>query len=317
MTPRTKELLKAGGKLAVTLALLAVSLRLVHLGTVWESLRHARPGPLAAAGALLALGGFAGAASWYCVLRTHLTDLGYRTVAACHWKGMFFNSFLPSNVGGDVVKGYIVSRDQGQTGFVVASLLVDRALNLGMLLSIGVFAFLLHLGHPFGALAWVGLLGLGIAGGLAAAVRLRRRIQAWPQAGLRGKAAGWLVPVCDLASTPRLLFPALLAALLSQVLKTWQNVFVVLALGLSVPTGAVWYVIPVFGIVSALPVSIGGLGVRELVAQWLSGPLAIDNTHLVTFSLASHLMVALVNMLGALAFLRGSRRPPTPRADGT
>ena len=62
-------------------------------------------------------------------------------------------------------------------------------------------------------------------------------------------------------------------------------------------------VIPLFGIVSALPVSIGGLGLREMVAQGISGPMHLDNTHLVTLSLAGHLMVVLVNMLGVLPFL--------------
>lgn len=303
MTPKTAKHITGALKLAVTLALLAAALRLIRLDALLESLRDADPGWLAVAAALLFLGGFAGAASWFCILRLRLPALTYREAAACHWSGMFFNSFLPSNVGGDVVKGYIVARDQGQAVFVVASLLLDRAVNLGMLVSIGVFALLLQRGHRLCAAGFLALLALGLAAVIALARRFQQRTHAWPQAGLRGKLARLLAPAAELAATPRLLAPALLAGLASQLLKTWHNVFLIHALGLAIPTFCVWYVIPLFGIVSALPLSVGGLGLREMVAQLLSGPLALDNTHLVTLSLAGHLMTVLVNMLGLVPFL--------------
>ena len=303
MTPKTKTRLKSAIKLTVTLTLLALSFRLIRFDTLLESLRHADYSLLAVAAFIIILGGFSGAGSWYCVLRTRLPSLTYRAVAACHWSGMFFNSFLPSNVGGDVVKGYIVARDQGQTGFVVTSLLLDRVINLGMLLCIGVFTLLLQLGDRLWAAGFLVLLAGLLLGVLASARWLQAKVRGWPHSGLRGKVAPLLEPVFELAATPRLLFPTLLAAFASQFFKTLHNVFVILALGLKIPTFCVWYVIPLFGIVSALPVSIGGLGLREMVAQGISGPMHLDNTHLVTLSLAGHLMVVLVNMLGALPFL--------------
>lgn len=312
MTPRTKNNLKTGLKLSITLLLLVVSLSMIRFDTLMESLRNANIGLLVIAGLLITFGGFAGAASWYFILRTRLPSLGYREVANCHWSGMFFNSFLPSNVGGDVVKGYIVARDQGATGFVVTSLFVDRAVNLGMLLSIGVFTLLLQLGRPLFAAIFLGLLALLLAGVLASARFLHDRVRLGPRTGIRGKITALIEPVFKLASTPRLFFPMLLAALASQLLKTGQNVFVILALGLNLPTFCVWYVIPLFGVVSALPISIGGLGLREMAAQWLSGPMHVDNTHLVTLSLAGHFMVVLVNMLGAIPFLAMKYRRPEP-----
>ena len=320
MTPQTTHRLKGIAKLTVTLTLLALSFRLICFDTLLESLRHADFSLLAVAAVIIILGGFAGAGSWYCILRTRLPSLTYRAVAGCHWSGMFFNSFLPSNVGGDVVKGYIVVRDQGQTGFVVTSLVLDRMINLGMLLCMGVFTLLIQLGQPLWAVAFLVFLVLLLLGGLISARWLYSRIRRWPQTGLRGKLGGWLAPVFELAATPRLLFPTLLAAFASQFCKTLHNVFVILALGLKIPTFCVWYVIPLFGIVSALPVSIGGLGLREMVAQWISGPMHIDNTHLVTLSLAGHLMVVLVNMLGVVPVLlrksgNGGRKPDVRNPD--
>jgi uncharacterized membrane protein YbhN (UPF0104 family) len=303
MTPKTKARLKTAIKLMVTLSLLAISFCLIKFDTLIESLRTANVGLLALSALIIILGGFAGAASWFCVLRTRLPTLTYREVAACHWSGMFFNSFLPSNVGGDVVKGYIVARDQGQTGFVVTSLLLDRVINLCMLLCIGLFTLLMQLKQRLWAVAFLLLLACLLLGILSSARWLQSKVKRLPNKGLQGKIAALAEPVFELAATPRLLFPTLLAAFCSQFFKIWHNMFVILALGLKIPTFCVWFVIPLFGIVSALPVSIGGLGLREMVAQGLSGPMQLDNTHLVTLSLAGHLMVVLVNMLGVLPFL--------------
>ena len=295
-----KTRLKLLAKGAVTLGLLAVSLRLVKVDLLAEHLRDLRWTSLAVSALLLTLGGFAGAGSWYCILRLRLPGLTFRETAACHWSGMFFNSFLPSNVGGDVVKGYIVARDRGQPGFVVASLLLDRAINLGLLSGIGLLALLFRLGRPGWAAAFLAASAALLAGSHALARRLRGRV--------RGRLAPLLEPVFELTATPRRLAPTLLAALASQVLKVWHNVFVLRALGIDLPALCVWYVVPLFGLVSALPVSIGGLGLRETVAGRIAASLGSDSTHLVLFSLAGYVMVVLVNMLGALPFLFARRR---------
>jgi hypothetical protein len=101
--------------------------------------------------------------------------------------------------------------------------------------------------------------------------------------------------------------PLLLAALASQAFKTLSNLFIIYAFDLEIPALSMWMVIPLFGVVSALPISIGGLGVRELTAQAVAGPLGLDNTHLVALSLAGHALVAAVGMLGAIPLLTRRR----------
>jgi uncharacterized protein (TIRG00374 family) len=307
MTPEKKSRLKLFAKIAVTVVFLTVTLCLVKLDVLGDRLRHADIGPLAVAAFIFALSGFAGAASWFCVLRTRLPEISYRETAACHWSGMFFNSFLPTNVGGDVVKGYMMAHGHGQVGFVVTSLLLDRTLNLGLLVAIGLFALLLRLGQLGWAIVFLVSLGLLFLIASVCAKRLVKWIHRWPRSGVRGRLAALLEPVFELMSLPRRFAPMLAAAGVSQLLKTWQNVFLIQALSLDIPALCVWYVIPLFGVVSALPISIGGLGVREVVAHHLAAPLGMDNTHLVAFSLASQFIVTVVDMLGVLPFLFANR----------
>ncbi len=308
MRPETKKRFSTLGKLAVTLTLLAVTIRFVETDTLVERFRQADPLSLAVSALLLIAGGFAGTASWFCVLRTRLPSLSFRETAACYWIGMFFNSFLPTNVGGDVVKGYRLVRDQGQTAFVVVSLLIDRAVNLCALAAIGVGALLLQLGRRDWLSAFAAVLLAVLTAAPFAANRLRAWIARRPHASAPSKIAVLLDPVLSLAATPRRFIPLLLAAGASQIFKTWQTVFVIRALSLDIPSLCAWSVVPLFGFVSALPISIGGLGVREAVANHLATPLGMDNTHFVAFSLAGHAMVVLVNMLGVIPFLFAKRK---------
>lgn len=301
-------------KLAVTVVLLVVALRMIRFDTLVESFRDAHIGWLAVAALILVLGGFAGSASWFCVLRLRLPGMRFRDAAAFHWIGMFFNSFLPSNVGGDLAKGYLIhaapqyvnATADGQPpglAFIVASVLIDRAANLSMLLGIGGFAWLFQ---RYGAVSACGALA-GVAIALAGLVWTAR---AWlPRIPLPAKLQPLAADILRLMREPRRLFPFLLAAFTSQFLKTWSNVFVVLALGLNIQLATVWSVIPLFGLVSALPISVGGLGVRELVAQGLGGPLHVDSAHLVALSLAGHFLTVLVNFLGALPLIMTKRCP--------
>jgi len=308
MTTPSKSRWSAAVKVIVTVFFLAVALYLVDLDVLGDRLRHAAFGPLAVAGLIFALSGFAGAASWLCVLRTRLPEMSYREAAACHWSGMFFNSFLPTNVGGDVVKGYLLAHAHGQVGFVVTSLLLDRTVNLLILVEIGLFAFLIHLGKTAWALGLLVLIALLFLACSACARRLAEWTHRWPREGLCGRAASLLEPVFELLSQRRAFAKMLAAAGLSQTLKTWQNVFLIQALALDIPAACVWYVIPLFGIVSALPISIGGLGVREVLAHHLATPLGTDNTHLVAFSLASQFIVTAVDMFGILPFVFARRK---------
>jgi len=295
-------------KALATAALLALTFRAIRPAALAARLAGADGGELAVAALLLAAGGFAGAASWLFILRARLPAIPFRAVAACHWSGMFFNSFLPSNVGGDVVKGYLLARERGQAGFVAASVLLDRAIHLALLLGIGVFALLFQAGRHGWCAALLCAAAASVPVAIVSARRLQRRRPRETPPGIRGTFASLLDAFLDWAAAPRLFLPALAAALAAQTVKTWSSVFVIRALGLALPAGCVWTAIPLFGTVSALPVTVGGLGLRELVAQRVAGPMRLDPTELVALSLGGHLAVVAVNLLGLAPFLLARRR---------
>jgi glycosyltransferase 2 family protein len=73
---------------------------------------------------------------------------GYRVslvkLNALYLIGRFFNNFLPSNVGGDVIRGYELSKDTKNLSVALASVFVDRFTGFVMLVFLALIAFITH-----------------------------------------------------------------------------------------------------------------------------------------------------------------------------
>ena len=69
-------------------------------------------------------------ARWHTLLRATGVPARFTDVARLGAVGVFYNTFLPGAVGGDVVKAVLLSRSQSQRTTVVASILMDRAIGL-------------------------------------------------------------------------------------------------------------------------------------------------------------------------------------------
>lgn len=283
-------------KLTVSLIFLWFVLRKVNLADIMGHLRGADRVQLLYAAATLIAGGFAGAVSWLAVLRSNGYTLSYRRVAAIHWCGMFFNNFLPSNIGGDFFKGYLLVKGSGGgVERAAVTIVLDRLINLSVLVLIGILSFCLFFAHYLWAAAAVAL-SLGAL--------LLLRTLAHTQVGVGGgRVVRFIRSILSFFKNGRGCTAAFIAAMLSQGLKIGCHLFLIRALGLDLALHSIWYVIPIFGVISALPISIGGIGLREYAALGVAGALALRPEELVALSLSSHLLCAAVNALGLVPFI--------------
>ena len=92
---------------------------------------------------VFALSTLLGGWQWTLILRR--AELGVRParLQAIYWVGLFFNNFLPGNVGGDLVKVSDVAVNTGQVARAVAGTLLDRMLGLSALVCVAIGAAVL------------------------------------------------------------------------------------------------------------------------------------------------------------------------------
>ncbi len=141
-------------RILISFVLIAVVVKmgLVKLDDVFGSLKN----PLIVLGGLicLSLQAVVFALRWRTIVNTHLKqspsqshDYKIPTAIKHNFIGQFFNFFIPSGVGGDLVKAYTVSKDEHITKHNTFSLVtVDRVLGLfSMILFSTIFLFIEYL----------------------------------------------------------------------------------------------------------------------------------------------------------------------------
>ncbi len=256
---------------------------------------------------------------WRTLIRVQGGDAPIFFLVRSFMVALFFNNFLPSTVGGDVVRMYDSWRLGNSKSDAVTVVLVDRLLGVIVLLCFALLALMFDeavAGEvPFIA-AWVAA-GLG---GLAMAIWVILRIPASyaealasERGGITGRIGGILAKVLRSFQAYRHARSAVLRALALSVLLQVNVVvhFVLLAraVGIAVPVESMFLIIPVAIFIMMLPISINAIGVREAVFVFLFSLYAVEGVQALAFAWIAYSFTLLQGILGGIVFaLRRERR---------
>lgn len=225
-----------------------------------------------------------------------------------YYTGLLFNSLLPAGVGGDAVRMLFLARRGYSLGALVAAGLVDRFFGLLGLFGVAGLAILvapsaLPLSRDAARLAGAGALFCFVVG-LWLLPGLGLRLLAWLASRVRAAWGQRLEKASQLfgrllANPGRLLGPAALS-LLSHALLVLAYASCGRALLPEISLPQYFVAVPGVLLVLALPISLGGLGVREVSTVGLLVWMGADPQAALTLSLV-FLMISWISVLPALA----------------
>jgi uncharacterized membrane protein YbhN (UPF0104 family) len=227
--------------------------------------------------------------------------------------GLFVANFLPTTIGGDVLRVSRLSAANGQAPASFASVVLERltgfiVLPLITLVALVTHPSLLHLGAAsrLALLFSVGTL-VALVGILAVAAnpRLGRRL-ADNRSWLRFVGAVHL-GLHRIRRHPSAAASVLLTAVAYQLTIVVVAWIAARALGIELGMAPVMAFIPVMAMAQSLPVSVNGLGLREGALVLLLHPLGVATGQAVALGLLLYGMNLAVSLLGAPAFAVGSR----------
>jgi glycosyltransferase 2 family protein len=300
------------GRLAVSIALLAILVTKIDPDELVPPNRSL-PGTLffLSTGLLLMAVSFLVASwRWQRVLAVYDQHIPLRTLLKHYLAGQFVGNALPSTVGGDVLRISRCSKDTGSTEVAFASVVIERLTGfvaLPFLIFVGFAARpdLVGVGR-----SWLALL-IAVATLVVLAIILL--LSADPRlAGRFVHRANWTrymgiihVGIDRMRRDPRDAAAALFAAVVYQVTVVAAVYCAVHTIGLTIPNGAVLAFIPAVAMVQVLPISVGGLGVREGMLALLLHPLGVPTGQAVAVGLLWYAMTLLVSLAGAPAFALG------------
>jgi uncharacterized protein (TIRG00374 family) len=247
----------------------------------------------------------------------HEAPLGF--LSSSYLVASFFNNFLPSNIGGDVIRVRDSSRLTGSTTTSLAVVAIDRILGLLALYCLAAFAFvtggplvralagarfvLLVLGLVFVALAYV-----FFRPGTARAVMARSGLGRLSWAQERFEMVQAAVHVYR--DRVHAVWTAFAGSLALQALVIAYYYMVARALRIDLPFAACFLMVPMCILVQTVPISFNGWGVRESVFIYYFHQVGLGKDSALAFSLVGASLVVLLSLSGAVVWTSRSAAPP-------
>ncbi|HLZ56613.1 MAG TPA: lysylphosphatidylglycerol synthase transmembrane domain-containing protein [Ktedonosporobacter sp.] len=315
--PSKKNWLSFALRAAVTILIFFFLLK----GMNWGQLLGALEG---ASKTVLLIGLFAGilcvffsAWGWRSAIQAENINADLSRLIALYLVGLGFSHFLPTSMGGDAVKAYYVGRDSGNMAGAASSALTSRITSfIGMLVIAipGVFVFYKYVTRQvmieFGLLSV--LLLSAIAGALLLATFLPKISDKFLPAKLaKNKLLGKVLEVGTAmtlaARKPRAMLPAMFFGMLFWIASFINYYEYAYALGIKVPLPFYVIAIPFVSIITALPISIGGFGVREGTFVWLFTQIPLSGMHVppgsaLLLSLVMDAQVLFFGLIGGMIY---------------
>jgi len=242
---------------------------------------------------------------------TFMASLRYRVI------GSFFNVFLPTGNGGDIVRGFLASRELGYPlGGILGTVLVDRI--IGMMVSLGIlivagFVLFSRALLPGNVLVSAAVLFLCASAAVLvlASKKFRKAVKPLleksPLRSFHGGArnAARVVDACW--ENPRGLGTAVLLSLANQLITIASGYLTSLAIpDFNAPFYVFLLVMPLSFIAVLLP-SIGGYGVREAGFVLFFGWFGVPAEPVVVFGIIRMLFLWLFALIGGCVFISGGR----------
>ncbi|MGQ0721226.1 MAG: lysylphosphatidylglycerol synthase transmembrane domain-containing protein [Candidatus Eiseniibacteriota bacterium] len=300
-------------RLAVGLSALAYLLGRVDFGLARETLATVSGAWLAAAFAAQLGAKVFWLLRWDTLLRAAGHRRGWGHLLRLVLVGLFFNNFLPTSVGGDVARGIGLARGGVPRATAAASVVLDRLVGV---LALAVMA---AAGGTVGAVLWPGegpwAAAVVFAFGAAAllVVLTRPRVMAWAASGravpvaLRGKLARMADAVTLVSGRGRVVLVALAYSLGLSACSALFHWSLARAVAIPIPLLAFFVIVPTVMMFASLPITLNGLGLREVGFVTFLARLGAPTSAAAVFAFLAFALPLVFALAGGLLFVAGER----------
>lgn len=310
---QTRSVLKTLAKIGVSGVLLLYVVRSINVQAVWRVMLGTDKLLFVAAVALSIGNPIISSKKLEILLRAKAGNIPFSSVVRYYYIGKFFNAFLPSTIGGDVMKAHLLARN---TSFrnAYSPVFMERFLGLLTVIGIGMVASLLYF-RLLPSIVYVIIFGIYVP-----TIALTSLLLWWDAlpAFLRNNLSGPdRITSSSIALRLIELYTAIneykndrghvrIAFLLSVVHQTiviLVHYILAEAIGMSVMPVYFFVLIPIATVIVFLPISIAGIGVQEATFVFLLSLVGGTVDQAVSLSLLIHSLTLFPVSVGGIAYL--------------
>jgi len=244
-----------------------------------------------------------GAVQWYFLLRSQRINISVYPVLKIYLIGTFFNNFMPGNIGGDVVKAYKLIKEKSQAEIVISSVVWDRITSFIILYFFSIisgfflfnsFIFInLVIGSIFIIFIFIILILKFNLGGMF--LKLSLKI---PYPNIRIFVYDFFKSFKKYIIFSKEILFFYLISITTQFLKIFIQVMINSAFNFTLNLSEIYFFIPLIGIVSALPISINGIGFREFLGKYFAIFINRESDIISFFLTVGNIIIILGNLIG-------------------
>lgn len=285
-------------KLCISLAMLFLVLRFTDFHALWGIISSISP----SLALLVVFGYFLGQVTssfkWWNLARAGGVEVPYITALRAYFIGMFVNCFGFGTVGGDLARGILIADGKPVKAAAVTSVIADRAHGLAVLAIIGTVSIMIFGSHSLEShyILLLGLFGLMIIGGWFIGPAIVRAIfredHRWRDRIDRLLAA--------FPHNPRTILYITTISIFFHLLQISLHKIMGLAVGVDISWAVLLVAIPFVNILSSLPISWNGLGVRENAYVFFLFPAVLSKEQCLAFGALWLLSVTVCSAIGGI-----------------
>ena len=307
-------------KLSVSIILLVVLFTKIDMVQVWQGAKQASLPWLLVALAVFGASTVVAVWRWNLLLKMQHLDVSFPALLGTFLVSTYFNNFLPSNIGGDVIRIGDTARHMNSKTLATTVVLLDRILGLIALVFVAALgATAIGRVHGGSSPIWPGWLWAAFLGGTAATALSLFAPDAvgWMLRPLTVFHADWVsnrittltAALGRFGEEPGVLVSAFAGAVVVQVTLVLYYFSVAYALHLDIALADLAVVIPMSFVVQLLPVSIGGFGVREAFFSYYFHRVGQPIEDAVLLSLVGTALLMLFSLSGLGVYVWRQRQP--------
>jgi len=248
---------------------------------------------------------------WEMLLKTAHIHLPLKRVLISLAGGHFFSLFLPSTIGGDVVRVIDLTTHTKRPHEVAATVLLDRLSGYVGLVILTLLACAIgwRVIPEKNVLIWVGALTVVLIALLLTLFnknlyfKINRLLHSSSGNRLRGYLRDVHREMHIFRHHERVVANNIALSLLIQMITPITFYITALSLGLEINIIYFFVFLPIIGAVTLLPISIGGLGLREYMTMLLFASLGVSAHLAFAMSLLNSLFILIYGGLGGFIYV--------------
>lgn len=256
---------------------------------------------------------------WQTSLAVQNIGVPLKTLISMNLIAAFFGNFLPTSMGGDIVRAYDISKYSGQKVKPIATIIVVRSAGFFSLILFSIFGLIFgyNLINDINiALIVIGLLLLFCIFLFVIFNKdVIKKFRSVDKILLFLDKKDIIKSFYDAFHVykyhKKKLFTIFLISLIAQLNVILYYYFITLSLHLQIPVIYLFTVVPIIVILEMLPISINGIGVREGANLFFFNKIGIPGHIAVLIGLIDYIQRVAVSLLGGVLFVLGRYKNTT------